>query len=127
MIEQRGRLGEANRIMERQHGHGRPEPDAVRLRGDVGEESDRVRRDRVAREVVLGEPREVEPELLGHDDLLDRVEVLLMLLRAFRPLDGLERPNLMKPSACARDAPARRAGPARSPPHGVTGSEFPRS
>jgi hypothetical protein len=40
--------------------------------------------------MVLREPREVEPELVGENDLLDRIEVPLMLLRALRPLGGLE-------------------------------------
>ena len=65
VVEQREVLGDAHRVVPRQHRDHRAELDPRRLPGDPGQELRHVRRQLVVGEVVLGRPHRVEPDVLG--------------------------------------------------------------
>jgi hypothetical protein len=65
VIEQRDPFREAQRVGEGQIDYGGPDPHAPRARRDVTREQERVAREAVGREVLLGHPDVVEAERLG--------------------------------------------------------------
>ena len=66
MIEQGNLLGDAHRVVPRQHHYHRPELGACGLRRHIGEELEDIRTHGVVGEVVLHRPDGVEPQGLGH-------------------------------------------------------------
>jgi len=84
-------LGEPKGMMEGQDGRGEPDADALRARGGGGSESGGVHGEAVVDEVVLGEPRFVETELLRPLDLLELATDDVMVAVARRGLEEEER------------------------------------
>ena len=66
MVEQRGLLGDPNRIVPGQHHHHRAELHVLGLARHVGQELQHVGAHRVVVEVMLDRPDRVESERLGH-------------------------------------------------------------
>ena len=68
-IERGPLLGDANRMMQRQHRHRRREPDARRVGGDVAEHDVRAGQNAERVEMVLADPGRVHAELVGIERL----------------------------------------------------------
>ena len=81
-VERRELLEHAHRVVRAEHADGARQPDALRALGH-GRECDRRRRDGEVRAVVLADPEDVEPDLVGERRLLDQVA---------QPLCGRDRP-----------------------------------
>jgi hypothetical protein len=65
VVEERDALGEAQRVREGQVDDRGADPDAGSTCGDVTGEEERVSREAVRREVLLGDPHVVEADRLG--------------------------------------------------------------
>ena len=63
-------LGDADRVMQRQHCHRGCEPDALRSCGNIGEHQIRAGQHAQRVEMVLADPRRVHAELVGIERLL---------------------------------------------------------
>ncbi len=72
-IEARPLLGDADRMMQRQHRHCRRQPDALRARGDIRERKVGARQHAKRAEMMLADPGRVHPQLLGIQRLVDDV------------------------------------------------------
>ena len=64
-IERRPLLGDADRMMQRQHGHRGREPDMLGARGDIGEHQVRAGEHAERVEMMLADPGGVHAELVG--------------------------------------------------------------
>ena len=71
-VQRREVVVQADRILGREHGHGRAEPDPLGPPGDRREHHVRGRIHHVVA-IVLADVERVDPDLLGEDTLLDRV------------------------------------------------------
>ena len=64
-VQQRDPLGDADRVVPRQHDDRRPEHDPLGAAGIIGQQLERRRRHRIAGEMVLEREQRVEAERLG--------------------------------------------------------------
>ena len=71
IVENRNLLGDAQRIVPRQHDHHRAEPDAPGPSRHVGQELNRIGDHLVVGEVMFGRPHGIEAQLLGQIAKLD--------------------------------------------------------
>ena len=81
-VERRELLEDADGVVRAEHRHGARQPDATRARRD-GREGDRGCRDGEVGPVMLADPEDVEPDLVGERGLLDQIP---------EPLLGRDRP-----------------------------------
>ena len=100
-------LEDAHRVVGAEHGHGRAEPDALRLPGD-GRQHHLGRGDGEVVAVVLADAEEIEPQLVGEHGLGDDVAQHLRvgqepLLRV--PGHVAERIDAELEMCCHRDVP----------------------
>ena len=72
-IERRPLFGDADGMMQRQHGDGGGEADAGGARGDVGEDQVRAGEHAERAEVMLADPGGVDPDFVGIDRFIEDV------------------------------------------------------
>ena len=91
-IEARPLFGDADRMMQRQHGDRRRQPDALGARGDIGERQVGTGQHAERAEMMLADPRRVHPQLFGiqrlvddvRDELVGRARVVVVVVVAQR-------------------------------------------
>jgi len=66
-------LGDADRVMQRQHGDGGSQPDLARPRRDIGEYQIRAGKQTQGAEVMLADPGRMQTRFLGVNRLVDYV------------------------------------------------------
>ena len=80
-IERRPLLGDADRMMQRQHRHRRREPDVLRARGDIGEHEVGAGQHAERVEMMLADPGRMHAELVGEQRLVEDVGDELVRVR----------------------------------------------
>ncbi len=72
-IEGRPLLGDPDRLMQRQHRHRRRQADLLGPRRDMGQHEIGARQDAQRAEMMLADPRRMQPDLLGVQRLVENV------------------------------------------------------
>ena len=72
-VERRPLLGNADRMMQRQHGDGRREADPPGARGDIGQHQIGAGQDAQRAEMMLADPCGMKPDLLGVDGFVENI------------------------------------------------------
>jgi len=89
-VHQRHLLGQSERVVKGQDGGGQADADAPGARGGGGGEAGGIYREAVVDEVMLGEPRLVEAQLLRPLDLLELAADDVLVPVARRSLEKVE-------------------------------------
>jgi hypothetical protein len=93
-IERRPLLGDPDRVMQRQHGDCRSEPDARGIGGDIGQHEVRAGQHAQRVEMMLADPGRAHAELVGieslggdvGDKLVRRARIVLVVIIAQREI-----------------------------------------
>ncbi len=93
-VRRRGLLGAAQRVVERQQGHGRPDANPACALGDHRHDHERARQQRErAAEVQLRQPRHVEAERVAERDQVEHLGVALGVRLSVRFRRLIEEPE----------------------------------